>query len=138
MYSVSWGVITSLKVQSSSPSVSRSKFSHHPPSISLKKRDQYSLVYSSDSKVQSSSPKCSVLFDVQSLSAFGHSAFGHSVLGPYWALGPIRPFVFRPSVIRPFVFRPLVIRPFVIRPFVFRPYVGESYIFGSGPNPGQR
>jgi hypothetical protein len=59
---------------------------------------------------------------------FGHSAFGHSALGPYSALGPIQPFVFRPFVIRPFVFRPLVIRPFVIRPFVFRPYVGESSI----------
>jgi hypothetical protein len=72
--------------------------------------------------------RCSVLFDFQSLSAFGHSVFGHSVLGPYSALGPIRPFVFRPFVIRPFVFRPLVIRPFVIRPFVFRPDVGESIL----------
>jgi hypothetical protein len=60
-------------------------------------------------------------FDIQSLSAFGHS-----VLGPYSALGPIWPSVIRPSVIRPFLFRPSVIRPFVIRPFVFRPYVGES------------
>jgi hypothetical protein len=66
-------------------------------------------------------------FKFQSLSAFGYSAFGHSVLGPYSALGPILPFVFRPSVIRPFVFRPSVLRLFVIRPFVLRPYVGESF-----------
>jgi hypothetical protein len=65
--------------------------------------------------------RCSVLFDVQYLLAFGHSAFGHSVLGPYSALGPIRRLVIRRSVIRRPVFRRSVIR----RP-IFRRSVGES------------
>jgi hypothetical protein len=60
--------------------------------------------------------RCSVLFDVQYLSALGHSAFGHSMLGPYSALGPIRR-----SVIR----RPVLRRSVIRRP-VFRRSVGES------------
>ncbi len=76
--------------------------------------------------------RCSVLFDIQSLSAFGHSAFGHSVLGPYSALGPIRHSVIRRSVIRRPVFRRSVIRRSVIRCPVFWHSVGESFDFRPG------
>ncbi len=70
--------------------------------------------------------RCSVLFDVQYLSALGHSAFGHSMLGPYSALGSIRCSVIRCSVSRCSVFRRSAIRCSVIRRSVFRRSVGES------------
>ncbi len=70
--------------------------------------------------------RCSILFDVQYLSALGHLVFGHSMLGPYSALGPIRCSVIRCSVIRCSVFRRSVIRRSVIRRPIFRRSVGES------------
>jgi hypothetical protein len=65
---------------------------------------------------------CSVIFNVQYLSALGHSAFGHSTLGP------IRCSVIQCSVIRCSVFQCTVIRCSVIQCSVFRRSVGESII----------
>jgi hypothetical protein len=65
-------------------------------------------------------------FGVQSFDVQYLSAFGHSVLGPYSALGPIRRSVIRCSVIRCSVFRRSVSRCSVIRRSVFRRSVGES------------
>jgi hypothetical protein len=64
--------------------------------------------------------RCSVLFDVQYLSALGHVAFGHSALGPYSAFGQIRCSVLRCSVLRCSVIRCSVIRCSVIRCSVIR------------------
>jgi hypothetical protein len=72
---------------------------------------------------------CSVLFDVQYLSAFGHSAFGHLMLGPYSALGPIWCSVIRCSVIRCSVIRCSIIRCSVIRCSVIRCSVFRCSVF---------